>query len=335
MNDALLSGSVDFIAAGPPAFITLWDRTRGSADVRGVAAMSSLPMYLNTTNPALTSIDDLTATDKIAVTAVKVSIPSINMQMYAAERHGAAEAFRFDRYTVTMTHRGCADRAALGLQPDQRALHVAAVPSARDQGPARAHAAEHRRHHGRRDDVHDAVDDGAVSRGEPGRVRGRARGARGSRTSSSAATRAPPPRSCSRRNRPPASPSRSSSRSCATPTSASRRRPRTPRSTPSSCTRSARSRTGRARGAICSSPRSTARPAPDTRSGVRQTGGVTVAWTTTSSSTPPASAALRRRPRVPAPRAATASVRASPRDRGPRWQDRRRDLRCRAYRGTH
>jgi NitT/TauT family transport system substrate-binding protein len=104
MNDALLSGSVDFIAAGPPAFITLWSATRGSADVRGVAAMSSLPMYLNTTNPALTTIDDLTETDKIAVTAVKVSIPSINMQMYAAQRYGAAEAFRFDRYTVTMTH---------------------------------------------------------------------------------------------------------------------------------------------------------------------------------------------------------------------------------------
>jgi NitT/TauT family transport system substrate-binding protein len=104
MNDALLSGSVDFIAAGPPAFITLWDRTRGAADVRGVAAMSSLPMYLNTTNPALKSLDDLNAQDKIAVTSVKVSIPSIVMQMYAAEKYGAAEAFRFDRYTVTMTH---------------------------------------------------------------------------------------------------------------------------------------------------------------------------------------------------------------------------------------
>jgi NitT/TauT family transport system substrate-binding protein len=104
MNDALLSGSVDFIAAGPPAFITLWDRTRGSADVRGVAAMSSLPMYLNTTNPALKSLDDLNAQDKIAVTAVKVSIPSIVMQMYAAEKYGAAEAFRFDRYTLTMNH---------------------------------------------------------------------------------------------------------------------------------------------------------------------------------------------------------------------------------------
>jgi len=93
-----------FIAAGPPAFITLWDRTRGAADARGVAAMSSLPMYLNTTNPALASIDDLTETDKIAVTAVKVSIPSIVMQMYAAQRYGAAEALRSDRYTVTMTH---------------------------------------------------------------------------------------------------------------------------------------------------------------------------------------------------------------------------------------
>jgi NitT/TauT family transport system substrate-binding protein len=104
MNDALLSGSVDFIAAGPPAFITLWNATHGSADVRGVAAMSSLPMYLNTTNPELDTLDDLEESDKIAVTAVKVSIPSINMQMYAAQRYGAAEAFRFDRYTVTMTH---------------------------------------------------------------------------------------------------------------------------------------------------------------------------------------------------------------------------------------
>jgi len=37
MNDALLSGAVDFIAAGPPAFLVLWDRTRDSAKVTGVA----------------------------------------------------------------------------------------------------------------------------------------------------------------------------------------------------------------------------------------------------------------------------------------------------------
>ena len=33
VNDALLSGSADFIAAGPPAFIVLWDRTADSAKV--------------------------------------------------------------------------------------------------------------------------------------------------------------------------------------------------------------------------------------------------------------------------------------------------------------
>jgi NitT/TauT family transport system substrate-binding protein len=104
MNDALLSGSVDFIAAGPPAFLTLWDRTRASAQVAGVAAMSSLPMYLNTRSPHLNSLEGLTPQDKIAVTAVKVSIPAIIMQMYAAERYGLDQADRFDRYTVTMTH---------------------------------------------------------------------------------------------------------------------------------------------------------------------------------------------------------------------------------------
>jgi NitT/TauT family transport system substrate-binding protein len=104
MNDALLSGSVDFIAAGPPAFLTLWDRTRDSVQVGGVAAMASLPMYLNTRSDRLQTLDDLSDQDKIAVTAIKVSIPAIIMQMVAASRYGVEQADRFDRYTVTMTH---------------------------------------------------------------------------------------------------------------------------------------------------------------------------------------------------------------------------------------
>jgi NitT/TauT family transport system substrate-binding protein len=104
MNDALLSGAADFAAAGPPAFITLWDRTRGSAGVLGVAAMTSLPMYLNTKAEHLRSVDDLREGDKVAVTAIKVSIPALVMQIYAARKYGTAEAARFDRYTVSMTH---------------------------------------------------------------------------------------------------------------------------------------------------------------------------------------------------------------------------------------
>ena len=104
MNDSLLSGAVDFIAAGPPAFIVLWDRTQDSAKVKGVAAMSSLPMYLNTRSDHLKKLDDITDGDKIALTSVKVSIPSIIMQMYASNKYGADQVSRFDKYTVTMTH---------------------------------------------------------------------------------------------------------------------------------------------------------------------------------------------------------------------------------------
>jgi NitT/TauT family transport system substrate-binding protein len=104
MNDALLSGSADFIAAGPPAFLTLWDRTFNSAKVKGVAAMTSLPMYLNTRSQTFKKLDDISDHDRIAVTAIKVSIPALTMQMYARRKYGAAEVYRFDRYTVTMTH---------------------------------------------------------------------------------------------------------------------------------------------------------------------------------------------------------------------------------------
>ena len=104
MNDALLSGSVDFIAAGPPAFLTLWDKTRDSSKVTGMAAMASLPMYLNTTSSSLKSPEDLSAKDKIAMTAIKVSIPALVLQMYAEQKYGPAQFARFDKYTVTMTH---------------------------------------------------------------------------------------------------------------------------------------------------------------------------------------------------------------------------------------
>src|SRR5436190_18612531 len=104
MNDALLSSSADFISAGPPAFLTLWDKTRGSANVEGVAAMTSMPMYLNTRAEHLKKLDDLTDQDKIAVTSIKVSIPAIIMQMYAKEHYRAAQATRFDKFTVSMAH---------------------------------------------------------------------------------------------------------------------------------------------------------------------------------------------------------------------------------------
>lgn len=104
MNDALLSGSAHFISAGPPAFLILWDRTRANVGVKSVAAISSMPMHLNAIESKLKSLDEITGAQKIAVTAVKVSIPSIIMQMYALQKYGRDQVFRFDPFTVTMTH---------------------------------------------------------------------------------------------------------------------------------------------------------------------------------------------------------------------------------------
>ena len=102
--DALLSGAAHIHAAGPPSFLILWDRTRGRVDVTGIAAMSSIPAYLNTTNPNIKALRDITDKDRIALNAVKVSIPSIIMQMSARKEFGPAETFRYDKYTVGMTH---------------------------------------------------------------------------------------------------------------------------------------------------------------------------------------------------------------------------------------
>jgi len=104
VNDMLLSGNAHYAAAGPPAFITLWDKTTSNMKVKGVAAMTSIPMYLNTNAPHLKSLKDLTPNDKIAVTAVKVSIPAIIMQMAAIKEFGKADFAHYDPYTVSLTH---------------------------------------------------------------------------------------------------------------------------------------------------------------------------------------------------------------------------------------
>ncbi|HBK06378.1 MAG TPA: nitrate ABC transporter substrate-binding protein [Acetobacteraceae bacterium] len=104
MNDALLSGSADFIAAGPPGFLTLWSRTTTSMKIKGVAAMTAMPTYLTTRQARLQTLEDFREGDKIAVTAPRVSIVAICMQMYARQKYGAAETYRFEPFLLPMSH---------------------------------------------------------------------------------------------------------------------------------------------------------------------------------------------------------------------------------------
>jgi len=104
MNDGVISGAIQFIAVGAPSLITLWDKTRGNVQVKGVSAMTTYPLYLNVRNPAVKSIQDFSDKDKIAVPSIKVSTQAIMLQMEAARVFGDANYAKLDPFTVGLSH---------------------------------------------------------------------------------------------------------------------------------------------------------------------------------------------------------------------------------------
>ena len=104
MNDALLSGSLQFASGGVGPLITIWAKTKGNLDVKGVAALDSMPLYLNTRNPNVKSLKDFTDKDKIALPAVKVSVQAVTLQMAAEKIFGEGQQGKLDALTVSMSH---------------------------------------------------------------------------------------------------------------------------------------------------------------------------------------------------------------------------------------
>src|SRR6185437_1664777 len=104
MNEALLSGNLDFASGGVGPLLTIWSKTKGRQDVRAVASLNSMPLYLNITNPDVKTLKDLTEKDKIGLPAVKVSIQAVTLQMAAAQAFGDAQYNKRDRLTVSMKH---------------------------------------------------------------------------------------------------------------------------------------------------------------------------------------------------------------------------------------
>lgn len=104
MNDALLSGNLDFASGGVGPMLTIWGKTQNNLKVKGVAALNAMPLYLVTTNPNIKSIKDFTEKDKIALPGVKTSIQAITLQMAAEKEFGAGQSTKLDSFTVSMSH---------------------------------------------------------------------------------------------------------------------------------------------------------------------------------------------------------------------------------------
>src|SRR3712207_9046 len=63
MNEALLSGNLDFASGGVGPLLTIWSRTQRNLGVKAVAALNAMPLYLNTINPNVRTLADFTEKD--------------------------------------------------------------------------------------------------------------------------------------------------------------------------------------------------------------------------------------------------------------------------------
>jgi NitT/TauT family transport system substrate-binding protein len=103
-NDALLSGSLHFASGGTGPAIILWDRTRTSLDVRGVAALSSMPNLLVSRNPAIKTIRDFTDKDRISMAGAGSSVQTVYLQMAVSKEYGIENFKKLNPLMVNLPH---------------------------------------------------------------------------------------------------------------------------------------------------------------------------------------------------------------------------------------
>ncbi len=102
-NDALLSGNAQIVSAGISPLLAVWDRTRGGIGVKAISGLDSSAFWINSNNPSVRSIRDLTEKDRIAVPAVKVSINSVILQIAAEKEFGLGHHYDFESLTTPLS----------------------------------------------------------------------------------------------------------------------------------------------------------------------------------------------------------------------------------------
>ncbi len=139
VNDALLSGNVDIGGAGVAPLFTLWDRTKGKQNVKGVASLGNFPYLLVSNNPKVNTIADFGDKDRIATPAVGVSVQSRVLQYASAKLWGDKEYQRLDKLQVALPHPDAAAAIIKGGteitghfgNPPYQDLELAGNPNAR------------------------------------------------------------------------------------------------------------------------------------------------------------------------------------------------------------
>ena len=125
--DALLSGAADYGTAALPSLLTLWEKTRGTAnEIKAVGAMSNGAMTLYTINPNVKTLADFTDRDRIAVPTVRLSFNAMMLQMAAEQQWN--EPHRLDHLTVALGHPDAVTALSAGYGKATVTAHIAVQP---------------------------------------------------------------------------------------------------------------------------------------------------------------------------------------------------------------
>lgn len=127
INESLLSGAIDISATGAGPLVLLWDRTHSNLAVKGIAAVSEVPMILTSRNPSFKSLKDLSATDRIAMPAIGLgSMQAVTLKAAAVQQFGKDAVTKFDANVVAMAHPDAA--TALMSGKSEVNAHFTAAP---------------------------------------------------------------------------------------------------------------------------------------------------------------------------------------------------------------
>src|SRR4029079_7887599 len=121
---AVLSGAADYGTAALPSLLTLWEKTRGTAnEVKAVGTVSNGAMTLYTINPNVKTLADFTEQDRIAVPTVKLSFNAMMLQMAGEPLWN--DPPRLDHLTVSLGHPDAVTAMSAGYGKATITSHVA------------------------------------------------------------------------------------------------------------------------------------------------------------------------------------------------------------------
>jgi NitT/TauT family transport system substrate-binding protein len=125
--DAILSGAADYGTAALPSLLTLWEKTRGTAnEVKAVGTVSNGAMTFYTINPNIKTLADFTEKDRIAVPTVRLSFNAMMLQMAAEQLWN--DPHRLDHLTVGLGHPDAVTALSAGYGKAAITSHIAVQP---------------------------------------------------------------------------------------------------------------------------------------------------------------------------------------------------------------